>query len=451
MISKKSPRNLLIICYPHGWHWGLSVEFLFNEISKGNLYDVVDASFIGDNKLKVRIKKFLGGYKFRSSSIKMLALGEINVINLNKLKSNKLQKKSYKREVKITHSPIITSPAYNSIAEKTGLLELSQIRRSFRARLIMNKEISDSNLLYKKLITLNHFNYTKVVTVNGRFTKNSTVIYWCKKNGVKTSLLEFGSLNKNAFELYENSPHDPKEIEEKIKYYWDNADESYRENVAKIYLANIVQNRSSSKINFRKKTVLGKKPALNVKKVCVYYANSEYEYAGLNLSIDPGHFRNQVEALRGLLTALNNNEWDIYLRRHPKDPSAKVEDTERFLWTEFNTHDNIHIISPDSDIDSLALGESADLIASFGSTINIEFVARELQNVVTLGPAPWNQLLPSRYLPSIQEINRYLSNDPEKISSKNIWPWAYYMAESGIDFKFIETNKVTGEWSFKKS
>jgi len=451
MKSNRLPRNLLIICYPHGWHWGLSVEFLFTEINKGHEYDVVDASFIGDNKLKVNIKKLLGGYKFRKSSIDMLALREINVINLNKAKLNKLQKKSFKKDIKFMHNPIKISPAYNSIAEKTGLLELSQISSSFWARLIMNKEIFDSNLMYKKLLTLNQLNYSKVVTVNGRFTKNATVVYWCKKNKVKTSLLEFGSLEKNAFEIYENSPHNSNDIAEKIKYYWDNGEHGYREIAAKRYLFGIVQKNSASKVNFRAKTVAGKKPAFNNKKICVYYANSEYEYAGLNLPIESGHFSNQVEALRGLLTALDYNEWDIYLRRHPKHPNAKVDDTERFLWAEFNNNDNIHIISPDSDIDSLALGESADLIASFGSIINIEFVAREFQNVITLGPAPWNHLLPSRYLPSIQEINRYLSNDHEKISSKDIWPWAYYMAESGVDFKFIETNRVTGEWSFKKS
>jgi hypothetical protein len=285
--------------------------------------------------------------------------------------------------------------------------------------------------------------------VNGRFTKNSTVIYWSKKNGLTSSLIEFGSLNRNSYELFQNSPHSTEEIEDKIYSYWNSTESNNRQYIAKKYLEEIIRNNSSSKIDFRTNIISGDKPTFGAKKVCAYFASSEYENAGLNLSKNPSHFGDQVEALRGLLTVLDPNKWEIYIRRHPRNPNTRKKDAERFLWDEFNNQDHIHIIDPDSVIDSLALGSNADLIASFESTINIEFVARGFQNVVTLGPAPWNRLLPSRYLPSVQEITKYLRNNNEKISPEDIWPWAYYMAVSGTDFKIVETNRLTGEWNYK--
>ena len=88
----------------------------------------------------------------------------------------------------------------------------------------------------------------------------------------------------------------------------------------------------------------------------------------------------------------------------------------------------------------------AHLIASFGSTILTEFIARGHQNVVTLGPAPWNKFIPERYLPNSDALKEYLISERELISPEQLFPWAYFQSESGNSFNLISTNPDSGIW-----
>jgi len=437
-------RNLLIVCYPHGWHWGLSIEFLNSEAMIGNFYDVIDATFVGENLFLVKIKKILGKHKFYRKCINFIDRGNFTLVNLNKFSIKDFSRK----KVELVHKPLDMSPAYNTIIERYGSMDLKRIKRSLRGLMIMNKEIRISNKMYRKLSELNLQGYEKVVTVNGRFNKNSTVLRWCQKNNLTHKIVEFGTSTKNSFEIYENSPHSMIEIQNKIEKYWNNSSDPSKILKAKTYFENMIISKSSSKINFREKMHDGKIPVFSGKKICVYYASTEYEYAGVSEKVEAGKFSSQVEAFRGLLDVLNPNEWDIYLRRHPKKNGSRNFDGEKFMWKEFYNQKNIYIIEADSNIDSIALGTSADLIASFWSTINMEFIVRGYQNVVNLGPTTWNRLLPSRYLPSRNEILRFISDEKQLISIGELLPWAYFMSDFGTEFKIISTNAISGEWYF---
>jgi hypothetical protein len=438
-------RNLLIVCYPHGWHWGLSVEFLNSEALVGNFYDVIDASFVGDNYLLIKIKKILGKYKFRKECIKFIKKNNFNYINLNKFSIKGFGRK----RIGLTHDPLNLSPAYNTIMEQFGSMDSQRVKTNLRGRLITKKETQISNKLYRELTELNLQGYESVVTVNGRFNKNSTVILWSKKNKLKCKIIEFGTLTKNSFEIYENSPHSMIEIQDKIEKYWNHSTDAARILKATSYFDTMIKSKSSSGINFREKMHDGKIPSFSNKKICVFYASSEYEYAGVKVEAGPREFTSQIEAFRGLLDVLDPNEWDVYLRRHPKKNGSIKNDGEKFMWKEFYNQKNIYILEPDSDVDSLSLGASADLIASYWSTINMEFLARGYQNVINLGPTSWNRLLPSRHLPSRAEILKFISHKKQLMAVDSLLPWAYFMSDFGTEFKLIGTNAMSGEWYFK--
>jgi hypothetical protein len=430
------------MCDYYGWAWGMGTEFINYELKNARNYEVLDLSFVGEFNLKIGIKLLFGGYKMRGDALKYFKSNRVKVINGN-FRKIALNKKSLK------HAPLEISPTINSIVEKSGTIDLKFIQESKKKLSIVKKEIRKSNLVYTLLHNFNFSEYSKIITVNGRFTKSATVVRFCKENSINYGLLEGGG-KSSSFQLFETSPHSTKEIQDKINHLWGEALEPTRSEIARKYFENLIINRQSAEHNYRSHMVVDKTPDFSDKKICVFYASSEWEYFGLYEQVPEGYFRNQTEAFRALLNCLDENIWDVYLRRHPSSHKSSKYDGEKVIWEEFKGKSNIHVIEPNSDTDSLALGYKADLIASFASTINIEFLARELRNVITLGPAPWNHLLPERYLPTEVKIKKFINSSPDEISLQKLLPWAYYQCESGTQFELVATDAKTGVWKINK-
>ncbi len=441
MPNTSTSRNLLIMCESSGWQWGVGAEFINFELKNRNIYDVVDLSFLGDLPLKARIKLLLGGFKMRKECLTFFKNMNIEVFIYRTIRILNYKKPIY-------HFPFEQSPAINSIVEKCKTINLELIKRKNKFKRISRKEIHKSNLVYSVLKSIDFSNVAKVVTVNGRFTKSATVVKFCQENGIELSLLEGGNKN-SSFQIFKISPHSTQEVQEKIKELWNSATEPYRSEISRKFLENLVLQRRLPGIDFRSKIVWDKKPQFSGKKICVFFASSEWEYFGLREEVQPGYFKNQIDAFDALITCLNNDIWDIYLRRHPVAHNSDHSDGEKNIWESFGNIPNVFVIEPNSDIDSIALGLEADLIASYGSTINMEFYARKISNVITLGPAPWNHLLPERYLATKEKIQAFMSSDKPEIDLDKLLPWAYYQMESGIEFELISTDDKTGHWKMK--
>jgi len=430
------------MCDYYGWTWGMGLEFINYELKNGRSYEVLDLSFVGELNLKMILKLFFGGYKMRRDALKYLKLKRIKLINRN-------YRKIILKDEYIKHYPLEISPTINSIVEKAETIDLESIKKSKRGIHIIRQEIKKSNLIYALLSGINLANYSKIITVNGRFTKSATVIRFCKENSISYGLLEGGG-KISSFQLFEISPHSTKEVQDKIDDLWSKASEPNRSQIARDYINNLIINRQSARFNYRSNMVVDKIPDLSRKKHCVFYASSEWEYFGLYEDLPSDYFRNQTEAFNALLKCLDRDIWDVHLRRHPSSSKSGGHDGENIIWEEFVGKPNVHIIEPNSDIDSLALGYKADLIASFASTINVEFLAREYHNVITLGPAPWNHLIPERYLPTEEKIKEFMNSHPNEINLEKLLPWAYYQCESGTQFEIVTTDDKSGIWKIEE-
>lgn len=438
MIDQSDSKSLFIMCDYSGWSWGMGLEFINHELKNGRNYEVLDLSFVGELNLKMVIKLFFGGFKMRRDTLKYLKLNRIKLIKYN-------FRRIIVNDEQIKHYPLEISPAINSIVEKSETIDLELIQKTKKGLKIIRNEIKKSNLIYALLSSINLTDYSKIITVNGRFTKSATVIRFCKEKSISYGLLEGGG-KISSFQLFEISPHSTKEVQDKIDDLWSNAYEPNRSQIAREYINNLIINRQLGKFNYRSNMVVDKIPDLSSKKICVFYASSEWEYFGLYEDLTADYFRNQTAAFKALLKCLDRDIWDVYLRRHPSSSKSKDHDGEKVIWEDFLGKSNIHVIAPNSDIDSLALGYKADLIASFASTINVEFLAREFHNVITLGPAPWNHLIPERYLPTEEKIKEFVNSYHDKISSNKLLPWAYYQSESGTQFELVTTDDKSGIW-----
>lgn len=442
MRHRPSKRNLLIIAYPLDWQWVISAEYLYSRRAQSSEFEVIDAGHLGERNLKALVRWLSRGNNFQKKiTRKLRAAG----FSLNRAPKSFSLVRNFK--VKRIGLPKVFNdyssefgPAYNSIVEKSGNLVIDSERHAK----IINQEIIFDRALANFLARLNPNNYRKIITVNGRFTKNARIAHWAKTNNLDLELLEFGSTNEH-FEVYEKSPHSMREIEHKIKDFWSRGSVN-KELVADEYLSKLRKDSDFSKIGWRNSMVEGKIPELGRKKICTFYASTEAEYAGVGDERHPGHFASQVEAFKGLVETLSQQDWQIYLRRHPKNPNSKESDPEAFLWDSFRMIENVEIIEPTSDVDSLALGHSSDLIVNFCSTIAMEFVAQGLQNVVTLGPSPWNQLLPQNFLPTVESISKFIENPFPKVSPEDLRPWAFYYSEFGEKFSLTYFNRSTTTW-----
>ena len=444
--NRNNNTSLLIMTELHGWQWGVGLEFILLELEQGRNCEVLDLSFVGERFGVARLKNLLGGYKLRRASIKHL--------KSNKIKVTQIRKKIFITRTQTKSFVIENSIVHNSLCSKLESTDLNVIKNSWRGKLVLRNEIISSTrvnqILTKLDKKLNMSNYQKIVTVNGRFTKSATVIKYCKDNKYTYGLLEGGGLSKPSFQLFNVSPHSMVEIQEKIDDLWRSNLNPTKELVAEKFIGDMVLSKSIPGVNFRSKTTPNLIPKFGAKKVCVFYASSEFEWIGVADPIPLVYFQNQQDSFRALVNLLDGESWDIFLRRHPKSSTSKIADGEAGIWHEFKELDKVKIIEPESPIDSIALGLKADLIASFWSSINIEFMARGLANVINLGPAAWNRLVPENYLPTIEKLQKFLDNKPDKIEVKKLYPWAYYQAEAGNSFKIIETNSITGIWKINK-
>jgi len=443
MSQIKDKKKLLVICYPINWHWALSIEFLNREMALGQEYDILDVSFVGEYGIRKFVKKIIGGSSLQRNFLRIWKKNGVKVFTVkdNLFSSNLNISKTIKKLSEIDLES--AGDALNTIAERTGNLKPT-IQSDSK---IINQEFLAMEKVKLVLSQFDLSNYSNIVTVNGRFTKNAVVIAWARNKKLPTKLIEFGS-SKTKFEVYESSPQSVREIEIKINDLWNSSNLITREAKAKKHLEMIVKNSGLSDIDWRSSMRPGEAPVKGPKKICTFFSSTELEFIGVGDRIPDDDFQNQVEAFNGLVALLDKDQWDIYLRMHPNNPSNKVQGAESFIWEEYKSNKHITMIDSDSTVDSLELGRISDLVASYGSNIAMEFVARGMQNVITLGPAPWNRLLPKFFLPNSPALLDYLNHKEKLMDISSIYPWAFFVSSHGTDFKLLKFNKIKSNWYY---
>ncbi len=435
-------KRLLVICYPLDWHWALSFEFFRYKQHQDIDYEILDLSFAGERGFKVFLKFLLGGSILQRKCLQAWRSDKVELLDF-KVNYKDIEKRTVKRVQELFGTGFKhLDETLNTISERVATLAVDP-----REHLpVIRDEFFKSETTKAILTQVDASRYSEITTVNGRFTKNAEVVTWAKSQNLPLTLLEFGSSGEK-FEIFTTSPHSFEEIEDKINSFWTSYENKYREKIAQGYIDNLIDKKGYSSINWRSYMKPGSVVKEGARKICVFYVSTELEYFGLPNNIPKGNFKNQVEAFRGLVSLLDPNLWTIYLRMHPEMP-GRNRGNEQLLWQEFKSFSHIVIVEPNSSIDSLELGELSDLAAGFGSNIAMELVARGKKNVITLGPAPWNRLLPRNFTPSLEHLSRHLKSGIPEISVSDIYPWALFMSRFGENFKVLKFDKKTSSWKF---
>ena len=415
------------------------------ESTENQKFHVLDLSYPGQLELRSFLRWILGGNRLRKTGLKLL---------------------EHKKSAKILKYPVFfrsicafldsikemttlgttlnfqnSTTIYNSCVEKSGNLN-PITRKNFG---IIFKEVFARNLTRKILENLDYSFYGRVVTVNGRFTKNAVVKEWASSKSLPCRLIEFGA-SKESFQTYEVSPHSMRELEGKIIEFWKNAEDSFRQRVSREYLSKLSIDKPITEIDWRAKMQRNLIPPNEKNNSCVFFTSTEAEYAGVGDFVPASNYQSQVQAFKAIVEGLPPDEWQIFLRRHPANPRDKVKDAEHLLWEEFRKFSNVFIIEPESPVDSIALGMSADLAVNYCSIIAMELVARGAQNVITMGPSPWQGLLPERQIESKFELVATLEIMQKKVAPEKILPLCFYLSIHGFNFQATRFLENENNW-----
>jgi len=440
-MNSGNSKQLLVIAYPQDWHWALSIEYFLAQSVENQEFHILDMSFAGQLELRSFLRWILGGNRLRKTGLKILEHNQSGKI----LKSRVffrgfcafLDSIKEMTNLEPTLSYQNSTTIYNSCVEKSGNLNPAT-RKNFR---MIFKEVFARNFTRRILENLDYSSYNRVVTVNGRFTKNAVIREWTLSKSIPCRLIEFGA-SKESFQTYEVSPHSMSELEDKISEFWESAEDSFRQRVSREYLTKLSVDKPITEINWRAKMQRNLIPPKEKLYSCVFYTSTEAEYAGVGDSVPASKYQNQVQAFRAIVEELPTDEWQIFLRRHPSNPSDEVKDAEHLLWEEFRKFSNVFMIEPESPVDSIALGMSADLAVNYCSIIAMELVARGAQNVITMGPSPWQGLLPERQIESNFTLAATLQIIEKRVASEKILPLCFYLSNHGFKFqttRFIDT------------
>jgi hypothetical protein len=437
-------RKLLIITSPNDWHWAIGLEFYWQEFQSGKEISILDASYVGEIGTKSIAKFIFDKRSLRVKALKFLKSEGISVYRSKFPSPFFWNRKKFSNQVLSTKEFLEQADCpeiFNSVVEISG-----NLRPTKTSARVVDKEYHKYHRLAEHLSQIDTSRVQEIITVNGRFTKNATVKTWCQKKNIKVSFIEFGA-TKTKYEHFQVGPHSMLETEEKIEKLWANAP-SDRADVAESFLKREIKNRDPVGIDWRSRMNEGKLPEFQNKKICTFFASTEAEYAGVGDIVPEGFFSNQKDAFDGLVNVLDPEVWQVFLRRHPAQPGRRSVDAESHLWENFSHLKNVKIIPPDSDIDSFALGLKSDLVANFCSTLAMDFIAAGKQEVLTLGTAPWNSRIKSRFTPTEKAITKFLKENAAPCSREDTYPWAYFCSSFGTDFQLLGFLEKGSKWDF---
>jgi hypothetical protein len=183
-------------------------------------------------------------------------------------------------------------------------------------------------------------------------------------------------------------------------------------------------------------------------KVCVFFTSSQKEFVGVGDPQNSTYFKDQFEAFQALHKYLVADDWIFFIRRHPimndnsRDPDGKY-------WDKFLNYKNVKIIEPHSNIDSYALGNIADLVAHFNSSIGIQLIYQGHKSVISMGNPMWADLTPGTLARNDNQICEFFKAPLKNWSKESVLPWAYFRASFGENFRHFEFIKSSTTWKIK--
>lgn len=289
---------------------------------------------------------------------------------------------------------------------------------------------------------LNKLKPDEVYIFNGRFSECWPVLGLCKKYGIDYYIHDRGSTLKKYHVVKNDILHRPKRYQDEIDFYWNNADESNKNEIAKKWFYDRRNGVEQNWIAFTKDQQKGLLPK--------NFDKSKENIAVFNSSLDEYHafleWKNPIDkdenkVLKGILEHYkNDNSKHFYLRIHPNLNNVNTTQMVELKEIEKQNYSNLTIIWADEIVDTYALIENCDKTLTFSSTVGVEAAFWGKPSIVA-GISIYSHLDCCYCSTNYEELFDLIDSSLVAKKDGNAYPYGYWLASFGKEYT---TFKPTG-------
>jgi hypothetical protein len=276
----------------------------------------------------------------------------------------------------------------------------------------------------------------KIVTVNGRFLLDSAVVQFCKLKGIKYSVLESVTSDWSNFEEFHTSAHVTSEIRNLLISQWERdlvLNPTKTRNLAIKHL----EKRLSSDWEWSSSSIGKKHTKLTDKQFIAYFPSSDWEFG-----VHDDYFEQQIDQI----TQEDTFKWaaeycklhnlDLVVRVHPHPKNSRLAEIENNIWQNYVIKYGGILIKSNETFSSHEIAKEAFVNIVHQSSIGAELIYLGLPTVIT-SPTIYSFLVPELEATSQDALNFKLNNIPSINTKEKILPWAYYLENGGVAFKYF--------------
>ncbi len=288
---------------------------------------------------------------------------------------------------------------------------------------------------------LNRGNFDRIYIFNGRFCNHRAVMDAASEFEIEVFFHERGA-NQYLYHVIPHMPHDLSRMQESIRNNWarNKSDPSARE-LASSYFTDLRKGVVHGWLSYtgnQKKNLL---PAIDPsKRVISYFSSSEDEYVSVGDLIKFEGWKTQLEAVNDLIDICKQDpDILLFIRLHPHKRDKSAADQQR--WLSLAKHENVTVVSFDSDVDTYALIERSEIVVTAGSTVGLEatFMGRPS---ITVGPSAYSELGATYQPHSRAELESLIASKPSPLPVEGVLAYGHYMITFGTKFKFYEPESL---------
>ena len=298
----------------------------------------------------------------------------------------------------------------------------------------------NTRAVISRLLSKNSFE--TILTFNGRFPVDSTVVKVCKEYFIKYYLFDGGSLSGNNFnriQYFSQSPHSINELKEKIDSYWENSQDETRLSIAKSSLDAIVLGKRALGSDFNWNTSTEKANSnYDWSKTIVFFASSDWELGAINEWLPKNGFTSQFLAAEALHKVCRQRGLDLVIKLHPIRKNyrgRRSEKSEALAWKNFRDREGVHIVGHEVPVNPIFLASRALMSAGFRTSVTAQTMYLGFPTVI-MGDVPWrddqkNFNFATNELQLDGFIEKHVAGNLPRVELNPIFKWAYYHAVCG--------------------
>ena len=301
------------------------------------------------------------------------------------------------------------------------------------------RKLLATSLIISDAVTcaLRNFNPQSVVVHNGRLAEYHAVYQTCRHSGVDTYTHEVCSPEVGWYLFRNGRVHDRESFAELIRFSTLEVPLERLESVSKAYLSNKRIGTVEFE-NYTKQQKLGNRSYTidDRQQVIAVFTSSEDEFASIGPEWAMPFFESQHSAIKQIVNECHAHDPSILfvVRMHPNMARMHRDDLEPYRDL---VGQNVHVVDPESSVDSYSVLDDADIVLTFGSTIGCEATYWG-KPVVQVGHSLFEHL-DVCYIPKSQhEIVRWLLSPPPPKAKSNVYPYIYTICVGGYKYLHVD-------------